>query len=1344
MWRAPRYVCEASDSRDKSLEDRPKALQDFRDQSAWVLLGEPGAGKSTAFEAEAEATGGLLLSIADFMHAELDSEWQGKALFLDGLDEVRAGSAGDSVLVRIRTRLKQLGNPKFRIACRAADWFGSTDRADIEGASPDGQIVVLQLEPLGQNDIIEILRTNHDVSDPDLFVETAGERGVAGLLDNPQTLSLLAQAITGSEWPGTRQKTFQLACEKLAEEANKRHRKAQRGQPIPINKVLDAAGQLCAVLLLSDKTGLALDLESANERFPRLEDFSPPDMKIALQAVSSKLFRRQGEERFVPSHRSVAEYLAANWLAQRIDAQGLPLGRALNLLLGQDGRTVAGLRGLYGWLALHCHAARARLIEADPLTVVVYGDVKPMPSTDKRLVLQGLREEARRHVTFRWQESRTERFGDLAAPDLADDFITALESPERDDAAGSFVSCVLDILVDGSLMPGLASTLKRVVLDETRVGYVRKNALRAWLKQTPTHSEALVLLDAIAGGQASDPEDELAGLLLGYLYPEYLEPQALLSYLHVPKSEHLIGSYAWFWEHTLPKNVPKAHLPGILDGLAETIGPKSPERHEFHLRRMIGRLLAQGIELHGEEISDERLFTWLGMGADEYGEVRREEAECQSIAAWLEAHPDRYKSLLVLCFARCESDDNPWYCISTYEHRLHRAMAPADIGLWHLERASQHVGQVLTEIHLGRAVSALMYQRGAEGLSLETLEAWGDANPERKARLDPLLFCEIQDWRIERAGEKKNRDREEIERRRESTKHLNEHVEAIRSGTATSVLLHQLAGVWMDLYTNTHGDTPLARFDSYCENGKEILEAAEAGFRRCPERVDLPSVAEIIDLGTKQREHYIRKPCLVGMELRWQEGPANVDALSDDVLSRMLAFRMTYGSGDTPAWFTHLVAARPVLVADVLVDYATMTFKSRQDFVDGIYPLENDPNYCVVARLAVPRLLGRFPLRARSAQLHHLETLLKSALRYTPDQLPLLIALKTGAKGMDVAQKVYWLSAGMLLDPDAYEAALWDYIGESWARANHVSEFLSERFSGLNSDYRLSARTIGKLIELLAPHAELEWRGGGGFVNDAMRRGDHVRAMVTRLGTLGTDGATGEIERLLSLPALKKLKLSFEDARHQVQLKQRESAFQFPPPSGVAQILANKEPTSSADLAALALDYLDDIAQRIRRDNDDGFRSFWNVENKKPTSQREENLCRDALLTRLRACFDPLGVDCQPEGDYANDKRADLRLSFRNEFELPVEIKRDSNDSLWSALKAQLIDQYSISPKAAGYGIYLVLWFGGESVTRASDGGKKPRSPEELKIRLEAQLDPVNLQRIFVRVIDVSWPVPTK
>lgn len=1345
MTLVPRRVRELENQSENIAENLPEDLHKFRNYRAWVLLGEPGAGKSTALESEAEVTGGNYLRVAEFIHADPDEVGYGKTLFLDGLDEIRASVGSDSVIQLIRKQLQSLDNPPFRIACRAADWYGATDSEDLRAASADGQIAVLQLEPLSEDNILTLLRENFDKEDPEAFVEKAARLGVADLLDNPQTLGLLAEAVRGDQWPTTRHDTYRLACKKLAEESNKRHRDQARGRPRPIESILEAAGQLCAVLLLADQTGIALDSDRSDSRFVCLNGCAPPDLESAASAVRTKLFRPEGGvERVIPTHRSVAEYLAAHWLARQIDNAGLPLGRVLNLLLGRDGRTVAGLRGLYAWLALHSQKARSRLMEADPLTVVIYGDVKPMSASNKRSLLSGLRREAERYYGFRWGVRTIHPFGALADPELRDDFLTVLQAPDRDEASQTFVDCVLDVVVEGGMSGEVEPTLQKIACDPTRWLGVRKEALKAWLKLAEPHA-ALRFLDDITNGRIADEDDELTGMLLRSLYPEHIKPETLLRYLHTPQKSNLIGCYVWFMEKELPTAAPENHLPILLDELAAH--PEYLGTHDILMRslnQMADALLARGIAIHGDGIEEKRLFAWLGIGADKYGGISREKPAQEFVSSWIGARPGCYKAMLAHCFKQCEGHEHPVFCVRQQENRLHNSSPPEDIGLWHLAEFDKTADDGLAQVHLARAVNALMYQCGAAGLSLEHFEEWADAHPDRKHLLTPLLVWEIEPWQLEAAADRKTYDQERNEAKRERTIELQDQLSQIQSGAARVDLMHQLAGVWMGLYIDTRGETPADRFDSYCDNGNEILPISEAGFRHCPERDDLPTVKEIIGLALKQKEHFIRRPCLVGMELRWSDGEAEIDKLPEETLRRMLAFRLTDGTGNTPEWFIHLVRQRPALVAEVLSLYAGTTLKAGKDFVDSIYPLEHNTEYREVAILTAPRLLETFPVRARSGQLHHLENLLKTAMRYTPEQLPRLIGKKLSMKGMDVAQKVYWLATGMLLDPKQYEAALWRHIGKSEVRANHLSGFLGNRDGGVEDGYALSVSTTGKLIEQLVPHAVIERPTGGAYtVSEAMRRGDHIQSLINHLGVMATPEAQQEIDRLLEIPALHKLKHMLEAARHELTQRQRENEFRFPLPREVAQVLANQAPTSAADLAALTLDHLDDIAREISQDNDDGFRAFWNVwieERQQKIAAREENYCRDALLTRLRPRLEPRGIDSQPEGDYANDKRADLRLSYRTEFELPIEIKRDRNSSLWSALHTQLIGQYARSPRASGHGIYLVLWFGGEAMPGATDGAKKPQSPGELQARLEAQVDPMERQRIFVRVLDVSWP----
>ena len=199
----------------------PRPLADFRTTHAYVLLGDPGLGKTTALEVEssAHANDALFLTARNFLLRSQDpDELRGKTLFIDGLDEVRAGKADyRTPFDEIRAMLVQLGRPKFRITCREADWLGESDRRALAYVVPN--LSVLRLNPLSAQDILAILRNSLDVSRPEGFVEQAREAGLESLLKNPQTLELLVRAVRrGNGWPEGRRQVFELACRELAGE----------------------------------------------------------------------------------------------------------------------------------------------------------------------------------------------------------------------------------------------------------------------------------------------------------------------------------------------------------------------------------------------------------------------------------------------------------------------------------------------------------------------------------------------------------------------------------------------------------------------------------------------------------------------------------------------------------------------------------------------------------------------------------------------------------------------------------------------------------------------------------------------------------------------------------------------------------------------------------------------------------------------------------------------------------------------------------------------------------------------------------------------------------------------
>ena len=558
----PRSVKQLSQLPDGGSDTEAVGLDSLSSVPAWVLLGEPGAGKSKAFKSEAQAAKGLYLTIADFVYSDIDEAWKDKCLFLDGLDEIRASATAQSILLQVKSKLRKLGLPNFRIACRAADWYGQSDLEEIIGASPNGKLPIYTLEPLSTADIKRILEDNFNRSDTENFIAQAEAHGISALLSNPQTLGLTVKALGEQTWPNSRDKAYQFACEALVQEENRKHRDQTRFQPVLKGVLLEAAGQVFATLLIADKSGVALDLSAQDDRFPALNDLEPSSPDQAVMTLDTALFvpSTSNDQRLEPTHRSVAEYLAADWLGKQIDSRRLPLQRVLNLILGFDGKAVAWLRGLYGWLALKSLKAQHELIKNDPLTVALYSDPHPMDVEAKRLLLQEIYFQTHANPSVLWNLRGAENLSALFQEELLDEYLAALQDPKRDDSTQTYLVFILKVLKQSAAQTQLANKLREVAADGTRWERVRRHALEAWLESGVMDSQAIKFLDDLNQGKISDPDEELAGVLLGALFPRAVSASQVLSYLHLPKSK-ILGMYQHFWDYEFPRTVPEDDLP---------------------------------------------------------------------------------------------------------------------------------------------------------------------------------------------------------------------------------------------------------------------------------------------------------------------------------------------------------------------------------------------------------------------------------------------------------------------------------------------------------------------------------------------------------------------------------------------------------------------------------------------------------------------------------------------------------------------------------------------------------------------------------------------------------------
>ncbi|MFZ3017196.1 MAG: hypothetical protein WA056_01915 [Gallionella sp.] len=1012
---------------------------------------------------------------------------------------------------------------------------------------------------------------------------------------------------------------------------------------------------------------------------------------------------------------------------------------------------VSDLRGLAAWLSVHSHSGRRTLIERDPLGVVLYGDVRKFSVADKQLVLTALKNEAQRYPWFRSEDWSDSPFGALGTKDMEQTFRDVLASSTREETDQSLLDCVLDALRHGDRLSVLASPLEAIVRDNSYWPRVRANAIQALIHiLAEDHSRLLKLAEDIRSDIVKDNDDELLGNLLSHLYPLSIKPEQIFAYLHPAKDEDLIGSYSMFWSYQL-SDASKDDLPLLLDKLVQVRPDVRKMLKDYQSNRMAGRLLARGLEEHGDAIADERLYDWLSVGLDAYDHQRLDREYTERISAWFAGRPERYKAVIERGATVCADDENIPYCMNRSSMRFYGSTPPQGIGMWYLEKAASEPHAELAEFYFTRSVHLLIQQGGQSELTLtalEFLESWIAVYPKFGSWLEPYISKKIGDWEQEHAVNDRKRKNESQKHKRELISFYRKHIAAIRDGSAHPQILHDLAQAHDGLLYEAPGDSPRERIENFLDGDNELIEAAYAGLRHALDRADLPSVDDIVELEIKGRMHYIRSACLAGMDELFSSDPVGALQLPDAVLSRLLAFRLSHDVGNEPPWFSALVQQRSELVAAVLLAYAVPMLRAGKEHVSGLYALARNEAYAVVAGLVLPELLEKFPLRASKLRLSDaLDPLIKGALRYLNHEvLTSLVARKLELGSMDAAQQVYWLACGLLLSPNVYETKLFEYVGNSAVRRSYLAGFLYRHHGARHRPEwtPLPITTLAKLIELLAPDYSPERPKGMRRVTPAMDSADMVRSIINTLGGNTDEAASHELERLLGRPKLMHWHNNLRSALHSQRIARRKATFRRLHVAEVDRTIANLQPANAADLAALTFHHLRDIARKIRDGGTNDYQQYWSYDknNKKLEKPKPENDCRDALLSDLQERLGKVNIDAQPEGNYADHKRADIRVSFGGVggFNVPIEIKKDSHDDLWRAIHEQLIPKYARDPGADGYGIYLVFWFGGQGMRPSPDGGNKPRSAKELEGRLRQTLSPEESRRILICVIDCALP----
>ena len=601
-----------------------------------VLLGPPGAGKTTELKRFAKTSGALVEIVPvvtgseDVLRAKimaaLDAlaagEDRSRVLALDSLDETALAPAQLAGI--IEDLLPDLPEDlRLVIACRSAAWFPGVD-AVLRSRYQDA-VSVCDLAPLRRADIAAYA-TSAGV-DGNQFLQAVEASRVMPLAVSPTTLGLLVdEYLAGLQTgdpalPSSQAELFAKSCSRLVQEPNP-HLQSPL-EPQDVASLTASVGHLAVLSLFSGRSSFVLVGE------PSLEDLSISDClpgvggldmtpKTITDGLATAVFRGVGEHRVCFAHQTLAEFLAARHLLRT----GVSDARLDELLRGRGGLLAPQVQAVAAWLIALAPERFVELLKDDP-AAFVQSSVELTDPVYRRTLVDGLLELTERNeLVNAWA---------IPLQGLAFDGIEQRFQALLEDATANAEVRYLTIRIARiERLGALSAVLVALALNEGEMIELRSAAGHAVLEIGQFESIASLTVLAEGGGPTNDPDDELFGLGLQALLSSGTPPVVILPLLRIRRPSDLSGNYRMVLSVTLPEAFSAEGLAhddlmtalnwavtteGTTDGDPENQGWHTPDTDRLldailiaGLKRLeepdvpsaLARLIATRIAVHGE------------------------------------------------------------------------------------------------------------------------------------------------------------------------------------------------------------------------------------------------------------------------------------------------------------------------------------------------------------------------------------------------------------------------------------------------------------------------------------------------------------------------------------------------------------------------------------------------------------------------------------------------------------------------------------------------------------------------------------------------------------------------
>ncbi len=1301
-----------------------------RKEGPKVLLGAPGAGKTSTAEAIANKLNGKMVSahnIASGLYQD-GPDCGDQILVIDGLDEVLASNVPES-FTKIITAIKNLNYTNWMISCRSYEWQSKLFDENIKTAF-GRPVNIAYIGDLSDEEIISFLENFGFDGGVDQFLNRAAENEAADLIRNPQTLEMLSKAIQADGWPDTKKDLFLSACKVMASEDNTIHQSYDQNRPEP-NKIICIAGWICAQLLMSGGRGVSMGGISRSSFFrpTELEGIQYSQKDIAA-ACRTKLFKT-AEENFVePAHRTIAEFLAGKWLANEFSANPhrLSPSRVMNFFTFGIGEIPSALRGLHAWLTSFDYSYRLENIKKDPYGCFRYGDLSDFQDSEIISFLDALFELSKTNFLFE-SEDRYARFGrSIGRPSIKEKFVNIITN----NAASLGLKYILLRAIQGTeLAEIITDDLKAVILNEAAEITERTTAA-----DTLASSSKVVDWKGVADGLLSSGTVNSLRVSIDNILSNNIH-----FFTGYDISEHIKA-----YERGVAATSPNDITIDVGYGLAR----KCSDQQIAEIAKSIAADIPEKYDL-GREGDYKALEEWLL------------EFTLHWTTCAIKPTVDDLWPLIV----KLSGDFSSKFGSRTSEHSFF--IDNEDIRREIQERAFDRSNKYYTFTWLGKIQKDLYVSEPDVIYHMKNLTAIDDKPSDWLKRWDFLVrwsrardvvyenalqlakqqaeqFSELQpffenflnppisdveqenqrqrhEWNQKRLANAKERhaDFSNVRKKMEQGEHLG------ALGHAADAALGRIPDL---------GEIATSRGKIIELVGSENIKSVISGFEAVTKKDNLPSARECAQLHLESKEFQTEKISLVHCIEVYKSGKSLKSLPRAAQICALAACRWGLhfpgnASEKIQTILEEILFEDAGIKKSFVKDTIEPSLEKKEEHVSSLYRITTEDLFSDI----FPNLAIEWLTKFENASANVVQSLLKAAVRFDDKgELINLVETRFENKFFPTDEhRCAWHAAAFALDFDRFFKEVDAFSDEKKEHFWSFEDIVSKNKYNEDQIFFLINKFASRWPVVKSPSGV--WVG----INNDWDATERISDLIRALGEMKTNKAIAHFETLKQSENVGDYQDYINHVFSQAKRTLAEDQHSEVTLDDVRAVLSSGQATNVSDLQTIFLEEIKKYQKRIKNGQTDTYLTFWNE-----SRPHHENYCRDRILDGMSEQMAKYGVRIHKEGAVANNCRVDLLLTCKD-FDLPVEIKGQWHPDIWTAAYDQL-EKYSQDYRTDGTGVYLVIWHGhvDKKNIKKPPKGAKPNSADKVLSALQQNYLSTISPKTKIFVLDVSKPARSK